>query len=70
MRPRIDQLADGLLDAMGGHETVDLIQAYAWPLPLQVMCDLLGIPADSREAFRTWTTIVTAGPTRHHERPA
>ncbi|MEU9451765.1 cytochrome P450 [Streptomyces sp. NPDC048277] len=70
MRSRIDQLADELLDAMGGHETVDLIQAYAWPLPLQVICDLLGVPADSREAFRTWTTIVAAGPTRHHERPA
>ncbi|GAA4944032.1 cytochrome P450 [Streptomonospora halophila] len=57
MRPRVEQIAHELLDAIEGRETVDLIPAYAWPLPFQIICDLLGIPSSSRDEFRTWTDI-------------
>ncbi|WP_432837850.1 cytochrome P450 family protein [Dactylosporangium sp. CA-092794] len=70
LRPRIERVAAGLLDAMDGPETLDLIEVYAWPLPLQVICDLLGVPTDSREEFRAWTAIVAGGAAREHERPA
>ncbi len=70
LRPRIERTAAELLDAMDGPETLDLIEMYAWPLPLQVICELLGVPADSREEFRTWTAIVAGGAAREHEQPA
>lgn len=61
LRPRIEEITDGLLDAMAGHERVDLIDAFAFPLPIQVICELLGVPADDRDAFRTWSTILVGG---------
>lgn len=70
LRPRIERVAADLLDAMDRLETLDLIEAYAWPLPMQVICDLLGVPTDSREEFRTWTAIVAGGAAREHEQPA
>ena len=61
LRPRIEQITDGLLDAMAGHDRVDLIDAFAFPLPIQVICELLGIPAADRDAFRAWSTIIVTG---------
>jgi cytochrome P450 len=61
LRPRIEEITDGLLDAMADHERVDLIDAFAFPLPIQVICELLGVPADDRDAFRTWSTILVGG---------
>jgi cytochrome P450 len=69
MRPHIERIAGELLDEMAGRETVDLLDAYAWPLATRVLCDLIGFPADSAGEFRTWTEIVAAGPDRAHEWP-
>ncbi|MEO3798468.1 cytochrome P450 [Nonomuraea sp. B1E8] len=69
LRPRIEQITAGLLDAMAAHETVDLIETFAHPLPLQVICELLGVPAENRAEFREWAAVVAAGPARHHEMP-
>jgi cytochrome P450 len=70
MRPHIERIAGELLDAMAGRKTVDLLDAYAWPLATRVLCDLIGFPADRAEEFRTWTEIVAAGPDRMQEWPA
>jgi cytochrome P450 len=63
-RPRIQQITDDLLDQVAEQPLpVDLIKAYAAPLPVQVICELLGVPDDNREQFRTWsdaTVSVTA----------
>ncbi len=69
MRPRIEQITAELLDAIAAHDTVDLIETFAYPLPLQVICELLGIPAEDRAEFRDWNAIVAAGPSRQHEMP-
>jgi cytochrome P450 len=53
LRPRIEDLADELSDLRG---TVDLMDAYAFPLAVTVLCDLLGVPVEDRDDFRTWTT--------------
>ncbi|NUK26276.1 cytochrome P450 [Streptomyces lunaelactis] len=60
LRPRIQQITDGLLDAMlpAGHG--DLVDALAFPLPIIVICELLGVPAADREAFRKWSNEVVA----------
>jgi cytochrome P450 len=44
MRPRIEALCDGLLDRMAGAAVVDLMEGLARPLPLTVICELLGLP--------------------------
>jgi cytochrome P450 len=61
LRPRIEEITDELLDAMSGHEQLDLIDAFAFPLPIQVICELLGVPAADRDSFRAWSNIVVGG---------
>ncbi|MFG2825687.1 cytochrome P450 [Kitasatospora sp. NPDC048365] len=60
LRGPIEQLADSLLDAMAPLGQADLITAYAAPLPITVICDLLGVPADARHDFRAWTDALVA----------
>jgi pentalenolactone synthase len=56
LRPRVQALVDGLLDAMGRMAPpVDAHEAIAFPLPALVICELLGVPAEDREAFRRWS---------------
>ncbi|WBQ02129.1 cytochrome P450 [Kribbella sp. CA-293567] len=52
MRPRIQQLTDGLIDdILAGPKPVDLVEALALPLPSLVICELLGVPYDDRALF-------------------
>jgi cytochrome P450 len=61
LRPRIEQVAAELLDAIPAGATTDLLSAYALPLPIAVISDLLGVPAADRDRFRGWTlTLFTA----------
>ncbi len=53
LRPRIERIATELLDAMSGQDTADLIEAYALPLPIRVICDLLGVPPEDRARFHS-----------------
>jgi cytochrome P450 len=49
LRPRILELVTGLLDTALRERQVEAIEAIAYPLPLIVICDLLGVPAEDRE---------------------
>jgi cytochrome P450 len=62
-RPRVEQLVDELLDAMDdGTPVVDLVKGFAQPLPIIIICDLLGIPSADRDIFRSWASeLVGAG---------
>jgi hypothetical protein len=51
MRPRIQQVVDQTLDAMVGRGHMDLIEDFAFRLPVTIICDMLGIPEDHREIF-------------------
>jgi cytochrome P450 len=65
LRTPIRETADRLLDALGTHGTTDLVATYAAPLPITVICDLLGIPDHHRRDFREWTdTLVAPDPAR------
>lgn len=55
LRPRIEAIADELLDDMAEHTTVDLVDAYAAPLPITVISELLGVPEPDRGDVRTWS---------------
>ncbi|MFQ6398329.1 cytochrome P450 family protein [Nocardia sp. KC 131] len=56
--PRIAAIADTLLDDMSTRNTVDLLDSYAFPLSIAVICELLGVPDDDMDEFRSWTAIV------------
>ncbi|MCF7549787.1 cytochrome P450 [Pseudonocardia sp. WMMC193] len=61
MRPRLTALAEELADAMTGDEA-DLLDAFAFPLPMTVISELLGVPPEHREDFRGWSnTLLSAG---------
>jgi cytochrome P450 len=51
MRPRIQQVVDQTLDRVAERGRMDLIEDYAFRLPVTIICDMLGIPEEHREAF-------------------
>jgi len=61
LEPRIRELTDELLDRLAGRDEIDLITEFAYPLPIAVICELLGIPKSDRAEFRGWTQPLVAG---------
>lgn len=60
LRPRIQQITDELLDAVQPQGKMDLITDFAFPLPITVISEMLGIPKQDRPQFRVWSqTIIT-----------
>jgi cytochrome P450 len=57
LSPRIQQITDELLDQMAGRQQVDLMAEYALPLPLRVICELLGIPREERGQLHEWSSV-------------
>jgi pentalenolactone synthase len=56
MRPRVQELVDGLLDDMEGRpRPVNFHETVAFPLPVLVICELLGVPYEDRDEFRRWS---------------
>jgi cytochrome P450 len=56
LRPRIRELADGLVEQLLAHGApADLVESVAVPLPVAVICELLGVPVADRARFREWT---------------
>ena len=63
MRPRVQEIADALLDAVEDKEGMDLIDDYAFPLPITVIAELLGVPVEDRNRFREWSNAAVSGDT-------
>lgn len=51
MRPRIQEIVDQTIDAVIDRGHMDLIEDFAFRLPVTIICDMLGIPEDHRETF-------------------
>jgi cytochrome P450 len=58
LRPRVTRIASELLDVLSGQ--TDLIKSYAAPLPITVICELLGVPSADRGDLRGWTNGLPA----------
>ena len=58
LRPRVTEITASLLDAMPAGDQVDLLETFAFPLPIIVICELLGIPDSDRADFRAWTQAI------------
>ena len=58
LRPRVEEIAAELLDGLPTRGPVDLMAGYAAPLPVQVICELLGVPAADRHRFAAWSAAM------------
>lgn len=57
LRPQIQTLVDELLDRVAPHGRMDFIKDFAYPLPVNVICDMLGIPPEDRSHFEFGSKI-------------
>ena len=55
MRPRIAEVAAGLLDALGPRDRFDAVEEYAGPLPTIVIAEMLGVDAADQKDFKRWS---------------
>ncbi|WP_127817818.1 cytochrome P450 family protein [Microbacterium sp. CPCC 204701] len=64
LRPRIKEVVDGLLDELSQKPTPDLIEEYAFPISITMICQILGVPAEDQVDFRRWSVASTTAPVR------
>jgi hypothetical protein len=55
LRPRIEQIVEDQLDAVPPAGSMDVIRDLAYPLPVTVIAEMLGIPTEDRERFKHWS---------------
>ena len=57
MRPQIQAIVDKLIDRVEGEGGMDIMRQFAHPLPVEVICDMLGIPESDRQPFYESSTV-------------
>ena len=58
LRPRIQQIVDGLLDRVQGAGRMEVISDLAYPLPVTVISEMLGVPEGDRERIKQWSADI------------
>src|SRR5215467_1480188 len=61
LRPHIQQIVDGLLAQVEARREMDLIDEFAYPLPVRVICEMLGVPVADHERFKQWGLDIARG---------
>lgn len=61
MKERIEEITENLLDDMAQKEEINLIDDFAFPLPIIVICEILGVPSEDRDKFRIWSNSLIEG---------
>ena len=54
LEPEIRRIVAGLLDTMKGKTRVDVVSEFAYPLPVTVICKVLGVPLEAEPRFHSW----------------
>ena len=68
LEPRIRELAGDLLDdVLAGDGEMDIVSDLAYPLPVIVIAELLGVPADDRDRFKEWSDAIVASTSDREE---
>ena len=62
LEPRIERLVDGLLAETAARGGMDVVDDFAAAVPVQLIGDMLGIPADERGPLRGWSLAILGGP--------
>ncbi|WP_230119630.1 cytochrome P450 [Arthrobacter sp. Bi83] len=60
LAPRISTLTEELLDGIAAIGTADLVEELAYPLPVIVIAELMGIPAEDRDRFKKWSDVIVS----------
>jgi cytochrome P450 len=60
-RDAADRVAERLVDALPSDRPVDLVRDWASPLPMAVICEILGVPFDDRDTFTAWGNTLAEG---------
>jgi cytochrome P450 len=60
LAPRIAAVTDELLEGIAARGSADLIKELAYPLPVIVIAELMGIPAEDRERFKQWSDVIVS----------
>jgi cytochrome P450 len=58
LRPRVEEITEDLLAGLAGRDEADLVDDFAFPLPVTVISELLGVPYADRDDFRAWTAAL------------
>jgi cytochrome P450 len=58
LRPRIQSLVDELLGAAAARGGLEVIEEFAYPLPVVVISEMLGVPAEDHEQFKAWSRVL------------
>ncbi|MEN8183568.1 MAG: cytochrome P450 [Myxococcota bacterium] len=59
LRPRVESIVSKLLDEVAPRGRMDVVQDFAYPLPLTVIAELLGVPVEDREKLKAWSQPFT-----------
>ena len=55
LRPRVEEIVRDQLDAVAANGGMDVIRDLAYPLPVTVIAEMMGVPAEDREQFKRWS---------------
>jgi cytochrome P450 len=61
LRSHIQKIVDDLLADAAGKGEMDLIEEFAYPLPVRVICEMLGVPVKDHERFKQWGLDIARG---------
>jgi cytochrome P450 len=57
---RVDGIINDLIAGMQGRRQIDLVEAFSYPLPIAIICELLGVPAQDERKFHAWSRSLIA----------
>ncbi|MFI6925848.1 cytochrome P450 [Nonomuraea spiralis] len=60
MRGQITEVTQDLIGALGDRARIDIVDDFAYPLPVTVICRLLGVPREDEPRFREWSDAIVA----------